>query len=203
MFADMIPEPSAVDAMTQYLSNLSQFGFITVILLGMSAVVGEKEHGVAAVILSKPMPRWVFVGSKFAAQSLMLVCGFIISGLGAWYYTYALFGPIDVGTFVLINVLMLMWLLFFSAVTLLGSVIAKSNGAAAGIGLAGSIAFLLMGNIPQWGSLLPSGLMAWATQLGKLSAEMTPANGGALAMSLVLLIMLVVGSVAVFEQQEL
>jgi len=203
MFADMIPEPSATDAMTQYLSNLSQFGFITVILLSMGAVVGEKERGVASVILSKPLPRWVFIGSKFAAQTLMLVCGFIISGLGAWYYTAVLFEPIDVGIFALINVLMLIWLVFFATVTLLGSVIAKSNGAAAGIGLGASVVILLLGNIPNWGGLMPSGVMAWANQLGKLSNEMVPANGGAVAMSVVLIIMLVIGSVAVFEQQEL
>lgn len=203
MFADLIPEPSATDAVTQYLKNLSQFGFITVILLSMGGVVGEKERGVAAVILSKPLPRWVFIGSKFAAQVLMLACGFIISTLGAWYYTAVLFEPVDVGTFALINVLMLIWLSVFATVTLLGSVIAKSNGAAAGIGLGASTLILLLGNIPGWGGLMPSGVMAWANQLGTLSNETVPANGGAVAMSLVLVIMLVIGSVAVFEQQEL
>ena len=96
-FADLIPEPSAVDAMTQYIKNVTQFGFVLAVLLGMGAVAGEKERGTAAMILSKPMSRWAFVVSKFTAQAIVYTFGFAVAALGAAYYTTILFGPIDLG----------------------------------------------------------------------------------------------------------
>ncbi|MCP4424190.1 MAG: YhfC family intramembrane metalloprotease, partial [Chloroflexi bacterium] len=81
-FADLIPEPTTADSLTQYIKNLTQFGFIMAILLGMGAVAGEKERGTAAMILSKPLPRWAFVLSKFAAQALVYALGFVLSAAG-------------------------------------------------------------------------------------------------------------------------
>ncbi|MCL4869197.1 MAG: hypothetical protein KJ063_09520 [Anaerolineae bacterium] len=54
MFADLIPEPTSRDAITQYISNVTQFGFVLAVLLGMGAVAGEKERGLTPMILSKP-----------------------------------------------------------------------------------------------------------------------------------------------------
>ncbi|MEA3397920.1 MAG: ABC transporter permease subunit, partial [Chloroflexota bacterium] len=98
-FADLIPEPSVADALAQYIKNLTQFGFILAVLLGMGAVAGEKERGTAAMILSKPLPRWAFLLSKFVAQVAVYVLALGIAALGAYYYTFILFGPVDVGSF--------------------------------------------------------------------------------------------------------
>ncbi|MEM5775869.1 MAG: YhfC family glutamic-type intramembrane protease, partial [Anaerolineaceae bacterium] len=151
MFAGLIPEPGIGDAIGQYSKNLTQFGFMLAILLGMAAVAGEKERGTAALILTKPLPRWAFLVSKFAAQLVVYLLAFLVAGLGAYYYTVILFGAPDIGKFALINLILLMWLLTFVGVTLLGSVIGKSTGAAAGIGLALSVVLLLSGNIPNVG----------------------------------------------------
>ena len=101
MFAGLIPPPTTVDAMVQYLKNLSQFGFILAVLLAMGAVVGEKERRVAPMILSKPMARWAFILSKFAAQFLVYSGAFFLSALAAYYYTLFLFGPLEIGSFLL------------------------------------------------------------------------------------------------------
>ncbi len=201
MFADMIPVPTTADAMAQYSKNLTQFGFILAILLGMGAVVGERERGTMAMILSKPMPRWAFICSKFAAQFLVYLLAFTVAGLGAYYYTLILFGPFDIGVFAAINFLLMAWLLVFVAVTLLASVIGGSTGAAAGIGFGLSVLLLLSGNIPRVGPLAPSGLIAWAGQLGADTASVS-ANGGALAMTFVLVLVCLLAALAVFERQE-
>ncbi|MCP4426530.1 MAG: ABC transporter permease, partial [Chloroflexi bacterium] len=200
-FADLIPEPTTADSLTQYIKNLTQFGFIMAILLGMGAVAGEKERGTAAMILSKPLPRWAFVLSKFAAQALVYALGFVLSAAGALYYTSLLFGPFQVGPFLWGNVLLWLWLLTFTAVTLLGSVIGKSTGAAAGMALVGSVILLVGGSLPKVGVLAPSGLVAWASQLG-LDVEIA-ANGGAVAAAGALIVAVLVTAVALFETQEL
>ncbi len=200
--ASLIPTPTVADAMGQYIKNITQFGFILAVLLGMNAVAGEKESGTAAMILSKPMPRWAFVLSKFTAQTLVYATAFLVAGLGAYYYTLLLFGGFDLLTFTGINLLLLVWLTCFVAAALLGSVIGPSIAAAAGVGLGISVAFLLAGSIPMYGSLFPSGLMGWASQLGS-SAAKASANGGALAACAVLIVLCLVWSVALFERQEI
>jgi ABC-2 type transport system permease protein len=203
-FADLMPEPSTAEAIGQYIKNLTQFGFILAILMGMGAVAGEKEKGTAAIILSKPMPRWAFLLSKFVAQATVYLGAFAVASLGAAYYTWILFDTLDVAAFAGINLLLLLWLLVFVAVTMLGSALTQSLAAAAGVGLAGAVVLLLAGNLPLVGALAPGGLVAWASQLG-LGAADTPvaANGGAAAMSLAIIVLCLIGALAAFERQEL
>jgi ABC-2 type transport system permease protein len=204
-FAGLIPVPSAADAMDQYLKNLTQFGFLLAVLLGMGAVVGEKEQGVAPMILSKPMPRWAFLAGKFTAQSAMYLVCLLLSGAGAYYYTGILFGPLETGPFLLANILLWLWLLTFVALALLG------------IGLALSALMMLAGSIPRYGVLFPQGLLSWAGQAARQAAgaaataagssasslgEMT-VNGGALASATLLVVLSMVVSFGFFEQQEL
>lgn len=203
-FAALVPTPTAADAMAQYVKNLTQFGFMLAVLLGMGAVAGEKERGTAALILSKPLPRWAFVLSKFTAQMAGYSLGFVLAALGAFYYTLFLFGPVDFGSFMLSNLLLLLWLLVFVAVALLGSTLGGSTGAAAGIGLGGAVVLLLAGNLPQVGPLMPNGLIAWASQIGLgTSGSAAASNGGAVAAALTLIVLCLLGALAAFERQEL
>jgi ABC-2 type transport system permease protein len=201
-FANLIPKPTVADALTQYTKNITQFGFILAILLGMGAVAGEKERGTASLVLSKPMTRWAFVTSKFTAQVLVYLAGFALALLGAYFYIVVLFGSYDFGTLALVTVLMWAWLMPFVSLTLDGSVVGGSTSAAAGIALVGAVILLLAGSIPQYGSLFPSGLTAWAGQIGAGTTAIT-ANGGALAASLVLTVLGLLTAIAIFEQQEL
>lgn len=220
LFADLIPTPTAGDAMAQYLKNLSQFGFILAVLLVMGTVVGEKERGIVPMILSKPMPRWAFILSKFAAQGGMYLGGFVLAGAGAYYYTVILFGALDFGGFVLLNGLLFLWLMTFVVMGLLGSVLARSTVAAGGIGLGLSVGLMLLGSLPQYGALFPGGLLTWATQVGMKAAgasasalsgglgasptlAQVTANGGAGASAGVLILLGLVLAVGIFEQQEL
>jgi ABC-2 type transport system permease protein len=200
-FADLIPEPTAADAFLQYIENLTQFGFILAIVLGMAAVAGEKEKGTAAMILSKPMPRWAFITGKFVAQSIVYVVSFLIAAVSAYYYTYFLFGPPDAVLFFIMNLLLLVWLMVFVALTLLGSTLGKSTGGAAGIAAVGSVVILILGSVPTIGELMPGGLIGWASQLALINPAVP--NGGALAMGFVLILVSLIASIAIFEQQEL
>ena len=200
-FSELIPTPTNSDALAQYIRNITQFGFIIAVMLGMGAVAGEKERKTAPIILSKPIPRWTFLLSKFFAQAILYFGAFLIAAMAAYYYTYLLFEPFSLGEFLFGNLLLFVWLMVFSAVTILGSTIAKSTGAAAGISLGGAILLLILGAIPQIGQLMPGGLIGWASQLGidGLSAP----NGGALANNILLIILFLLSAIAIFEVQEL
>lgn len=216
MFLELIPPPTIADAMLQYLENLSQFGFILAVLLAMGSVVGEKERRVAPMVLSKPMARWAFIASKFTAQLLIYLAGFLLAAAGAYYYTLYLFGALEMGSFLLMNGLLLLWLLTFVALSLLGSTLGKSTVAAGGIGLGLCVAQMLLGNLPRWGALLPGGLMTWATLLGQKAAGLSPGGdaasllsgaaagqGGAAASALGIILLSLVLAIGIFEQQEI
>jgi ABC-2 type transport system permease protein len=202
-FAELIPQPTAADGVVQYIKNLTQFGFILAILIGMGAVAGEREKNTTAMILSKPMPRWAFILSKFSAQTIVYTLGFMIATVGAYYYTLVLFGPFEFTDFIAISLLLELWLLTFAALTLLGSTIGTTSAVAAGISLVGCVLLLLAGNIPQVGMLFPSGLTTWASQIGTNTTDEVLINGGAVALAIVLISLCLIAAVGVFEQQEL
>ena len=89
----------------------------------------------------------------------------------------------------------------FAAATLLGSAIARSTGVAAGIAVGITALLLLAGSIPNLGALAPGSLVSWAGQLA-LGNEVAP-NAGAIVMSVVLVLLALVASIAVLEEQEI
>ena len=204
MFADLIPEPTVYDAITQYIKNITQFGFLIAILLGMGAVSGEKEKGTAELILSKPLPRWAFILSKFTAQLFLYTVSFLGATLGGYLYTRILFGAVSLYSFVLINLLLLLWLLTFVAITILASAAGSSIGASAGMAMGGSVLLLLAGSIPQFGALFPGGLVAWAGQvISSTDAGEMSTNFGAVALGLVIIVLCNIWAIGFFERQEL
>ena len=204
MFADLIPEPTVYDAVGQYIKNITQFGFLIAILLGMGTVSGEKERGTAELILAKPLPRWAFILSKFTAQLLSYTAAFLVATSGAYLYMRILFGEVSLSSFIFVNLLLLLWLLTFVGMTILGSAVGDSIGASAGIALGGSVLLLLAGSLPQVGALFPGGLVAWAGQIiSGTGAEKTGSNFGAVATGLVIVVLCNIWAVALFEKQEL
>src|ERR1700733_14274769 len=83
--AALIPPATIQDAVAQYLKNMNQFAVILALLLTMGAVTQEKERGTAAMMLSKPLPRWMFLTAKFAALGLIFAASLALAGLGAYY----------------------------------------------------------------------------------------------------------------------
>ncbi|GMQ78962.1 MAG: hypothetical protein BMS9Abin02_1511 [Anaerolineae bacterium] len=200
-FADLIPEPTVVDAIAQYTSNLTQFGFILALLLGMGAVAGEKEKGTAAMVLSKPLPRWIFITSKFIGQAVVYFIAFALAAAAAYYYILYLFEPLAISSYLIANLLLLLWILVFAGITLLGSTLGRTTGAAAAISAGVGALVLIAGALPRYGALAPGGLLSWASQLA-VGAEAAP-NAGAVAGAIVLIALCLITSVAVLEQQEI
>ena len=204
MFKDLIPVPSIKDALDQYVKNISQFGFLIAILVGMGKVASEKEKGMTEMILHKPLPRWAFILSKFVAQAIVFFFGFLIAELLAYGYTIYLFESFSLAAFTWMNFLLLTWLLVFVAITLLGSTVTKSVGAAAGFSLAGAIVVMLSAQIPQISMINPQALMAWAGSMTTTATfNLQTSNFTALGCAYVLIVLLIVWAVGLFEQQEL
>jgi ABC-2 type transport system permease protein len=198
--ASLIPEPTMADAVTQYVKNLTQFGLLLALLLTMGAVAQEKERGTAVLMLVKPLPRSIFLLSKFVALALAFLLCLALAGLGGYYYTLLLFGPPDAGGWLALNLLLWVYMLVYMALTLLASVLMRSQAAAAGLGVGAFLVLGIVGAIPGLGKYLPGQLAAWGTAL---LTDPTARSWPALWISLGLILASLLAAWAAFRRQEL
>ncbi len=198
--AQLIPTPTVMDAVTQYIKNIGQFGVILALLLTMGAVAQEKDKGTAAMMLVKPLPRVTFLVAKFTALALTFAVAIAIAGAACFYYTWLLFGALDVPRWLALNGLMLVFVLVYVALTLFCSVVAKSQAAAGGLALSLLFILGLTGSIPGLGEYLPGQLLAWG---GGLMAGKAEAFWPALWVSVGIIVVALMGAKLIFERQEL
>jgi ABC-2 type transport system permease protein len=198
--ARLLPTPTAMDAVTQYLKNISQLGLVLALLLTMGTVAREKETGTAAMMLVKPLSRGSFLAAKFIVLAGTFAIGIAIAAAGAWYYTRLLFGPLDVARWAALNALALAFIVVQIAITLFASVITRSQAAAGGLAFGGLLLLAVLGSLPGIGGYVPGRLLAWAaTIMTGHPAAAWPALGTSVAIVAAALI----GARASFERQEL
>lgn len=198
--AQLIPRPTLMDAVKQYLKNLSQFGVVLALLVTMGSVAQEKDRGTAAMMLVKPLPRATFLGAKFAALTLMFSLSLAGAALAGFYYTTLLFNAPDLAHWLALNALVLVYIMLHVAITLLCSVVAKSQVAAGGIAFAVVAALALVGAIPGFGKYLPGQLLGWA---GELMAGVPATHWVTVLVCLGIISAALVGAWFLFERQEL
>jgi ABC-2 type transport system permease protein len=198
--AEAFPEPTVLDAVTQYTKNLGQFGVLLALLLTMGAVAQEKDRGTAALMLVKPLPRGTFLLAKFAALALAFTAAIAVAAAGCYYYTTVLFEPLDLPGWLGLNGLLVAYVLVYIALTLFCSVTTRSQAAAGGLALGLLFLLGLIGAIPGLGRYLPGQLLAWGGGLVIGGAETA---WPALWVSAGIVVASLAGAWFVFERQEL
>lgn len=145
--AVIMPEMGPADALISFLGkNLSQMGAFVVILTAMGAVAGERERGISAWVLTRPVDRLSYLWSKFAAYSAGIVLTVGSGTLLASLYTASLMGAPPVGPTIWGALFMVFYLELILAITL---------GASA----------LLRGQIAAGGAAFASMMLLWLPQL--------------------------------------
>lgn len=210
--AAMIPEPTLVEAVAQYVKNISQFIVILALLMTMGSVALEKDKGTAALMLAKPMPRAAFLLAKFVAVGLTFAAGLAAAAVAGYYYTWILFEPMDIARWLALNGLLFVFTLVYVALTLACSAATRSQVAAGGMAFGLLILLAILGAIPALGRWLPGQLLAWCVWLFTEGAQPifsmdVPSNAGpawpALGVSLGLIAAALAGAWALFRRQEL
>ena len=196
-----IPTPTRQDAMAQLTKNLAQFGAIASVLLAMGSVAGEKESGTAAFVLTKPATRLAFLTAKFGGLAITLAAAVAASGAGAYLYTALLFSPLSAPGFAAACLVLLLTLLVLSAVTFLGSTLARSSIPAAAVGLAALVVGATVASIPHAGRFSPFGLGELANAL---AVGRTPGDWGwPLAVNVAVVVAALAAAWLAFRRQEL
>jgi ABC-2 type transport system permease protein len=200
-FEIQIPEPTARDAVDQFLKNLGQAGVLTAILLAMGSVANEKERGTAALVLSKPASRAAFLVAKVVAIGATLLISVLLASAAAYLYTAILFAAPDALGWVGMTLLLVLSLLGYTALTFLGSTLTRSSLAAAAIGVSGLVGLALVSVLPNVSRYTPGGLSGPGTALA-VGADAGDLIGPVLA-NIGLVAGLILASWLVFRRQEL
>jgi ABC-2 type transport system permease protein len=188
---------------TQTWKNLVQFGAFAAIILAMGAVSTERDRGTAAFVLSKPVSRGAFIGSKVAAIGAILAICTALAVAVAWVYAAVLFEPLPVGGWIALAILAWLGLAAWAALTFLGSTVTGSTAAAAGIGFGALVLLSIASAIPNVGRFLPGGLASPAIALAT-GVSVDAADVAASVIGTVVLIALCLGASAwSFRGQEI
>jgi ABC-2 type transport system permease protein len=200
-FEIKFPEPTARDAVDQFLKNLGQAGVLTAILLAMGSVANEKERGTAALMLTTPASRAAFLVAKLAAIGTTLLVSVLMASLVAYVYTAILFAPPAVGGWIAMSLLLLLSLLAYTGLTFLGSTLTRSSLAAAGLGVGGMVGLALVSVLPNVARYTPGGLPTLGTALAT-GADAGDVIGPVIA-NAALVVALAAVSWLAFRRQEL
>jgi ABC-2 type transport system permease protein len=127
-----IPTPPPAAVIAGAFGSFNQLGLITLILVVMGAVAGERLSGVAATVLSKPVGRRSYLLAKMASYGLLTAFSLLLGLAAAAYYTGLLIGPVEWAAVANGYGLFLPYLLLVVALTLSCSTLLPSPVAAGG-----------------------------------------------------------------------
>lgn len=196
-----LPEPTAKDAVDQFVKNISQLISFVLVFMLAGAISDEKSKKTLEIVLAKPIKRSTFIIAKFASYLASVKISFSFSAIIFYIYTSSMFGGLNLGRFAILSLLLLFNLLFISSVTLMGSAISKSTIAAAGIGFAGMILFgTIAGYIKPISKYAPDYIIRHYTELisNGWDIKFLPSA----ITSIILIFVFVIVSILVFKRQE-
>lgn len=136
-----LPTPTYLDAIDQYIKNISQIAILVVIFIVAGAICDEKNRKTLEILLTKPISRMAFVVSKFKAYFISVTAVYAVCSIIFYLYTASIFGSFNLVNFIIMNALVLLYVLMITSITILASTIVKNSIIAGGIGFFSYIIF--------------------------------------------------------------
>jgi ABC-2 type transport system permease protein len=138
------PEPTFGDAWLQFYKNTTSLCLIVFMIIMTGTVAQEKNKGSIMLVLTKKVSRFNFLISKFAGGALLVTIGLLASLLVSGLYTQILFKEVVYDGLLISIILIWLMSLFYTALAILASVIAKTPTIAALLGFVGYAFFNLL-----------------------------------------------------------
>lgn len=117
------PEPTVMDSYTQYLGNLYEMFILVVIFVSVGIFVRDKTKVLIPLILTKPISRTKYLLSKYITFNLLLFVSLIVGYLVFSYYTFVLFGEVDMLGMFYGTLLYMLYVLFITSIALFASAV--------------------------------------------------------------------------------
>ncbi len=138
----------------------SMFPMINVIITLQDEVVGPRETGTLAWLLSKPVSRTSYILSKLLSNSLGVLVTMVLAPGFAVYLEYIVFRGIliPIGPFLAGLGILFLNLFFYLSLTLMLGTFFEERGAVIGIPLALGLGYTLIQSVPVINILHPMGM---------------------------------------------
>lgn len=193
-----VPEPTWLDAVGQYIKNLTQMSSFVIILIYMGLISKEKETGTLVFLLVKPVSRSAFIISKFSSVIIAAIISMLAAFLASSCYTFIFFEGFDFGGFAMLNLIMILYVISVLFMTLMFSTIFKSQIIAGVFSFASFILLNLFAQIDSISKFLPTGLVQQANN----ALVGNPVSGINIIFSFLFMILCVVISLLSFRKWE-
>jgi len=197
-----LPDPTYMDAVDQFIKNVSQIAILVLVFVVSGAVVDEKTRKNLEILLTKPVSRAKFIISKFVSYLAAISGAFVVSSAIFYYYTVTTFNTFSLSNFSLMAANTLIYVLMISAITILASTITKNSVSAAGLGFLSYILFgSIFGFIEQIAKYSPNYIFG---NYKNLLTNGWNSNFTAPTILIVIVIVIsVLSAVALFQKQEI
>ncbi len=146
----------AMDNLGIFVQLMSQFPVFAIIVITQGALIGEKQSGTAAWIMSAPVSRSAFILAKLVANAIgFLFTTILVQGLVAYVQLSLSDGsPLSLAPYFTLLALVSLILLFYLALTLMLGAFFDTRGPVLGIAIGVAIASML-GISSLFASFLP------------------------------------------------
>ena len=128
-----LPVPVPETAFFSYLSSVSQIGILVLIFTTMGIVAKEKENGVAAWMLSKPVGRRRYLAAKVINLYALIIVGLGATSAIAYVYTWSLLGQVPAKSAAWAVACIIVYTLFIASLTFILSTLMKTPLQAGGL----------------------------------------------------------------------
>lgn len=177
-----VPDPTWRDAYAQWAKNLVQLVSFVVLIVGAGTVSAEVTGGTAALVLTKPVSRRVFVAAKAVALLAVIVVVLAVGTGATQAVTYLVFGT---APWQELWSSALAWLAFATLLVAITVAFSSAVSTLASAGL-GAAAFFTLSILSMWGKAVrysPVGLLGAPARLvaGEKPALAVPVLTGLLA----------------------
>ncbi|MCM2677651.1 ABC transporter permease [Alkalicoccobacillus plakortidis] len=198
-----MPTPNGAEVLMQVLSNYGMLGVLILVLSAMGVVSAERQSGVAAMVMIKPVPYSSYIVSKWVGLLTMTLISLFIGYAASWYYTNLLIETVAFERILQSVVIYSIWLVFVVTVTLFFSTIMKGNGSVAFVTIfvvfALSTVTSILGKYMKWSPATMTEHTGQVLSSGELDSSFLLAFMTTIAMIIVVLI----ASIQIFKQKEL
>lgn len=144
-----IPEPTVIDAYSQFFKNMSQMGVLVLLLVFGGMLSNELMRGTLVNMLAKGLRRYTVILSKFTAATALWSVGYLLAIVTTYGYTVYLFPGAGVPN--LAFSLFCLWIFgcFLLSLILLSSTLAEGNFGGLILSGAALVLMLMLNILPK------------------------------------------------------
>lgn len=197
-----LPAPTYLDAIDQYIKNISQVALLVIIFIVAGAISDEKSHKTLEILLTKPVSRIEFILSKFKSYFISIVAIFAVCSTIFYFYTTSIFATFNLINFTIMAAIALLYILMIVAITILASTVVKNSIIAGGIGFASYIVFgtvfSLIGPLKPYSPGMIFDIYKDVVTSGWTNSLIWP-----LIITLIVIVLSVIFSIVIFRKQEI